>query len=71
MENWIGSQKQWGWNKQHPATQQHVSLIVKAQGTFSIKCQHNEVLLGEEIHLTIVDERFSRSIVGNDDNSLK
>ena len=55
----LAPKKQWGWNKQHPATQQHVSLIVKAQGTFSIKCQHNDVFFGEEIHLTVVDERYS------------
>ena len=66
----FGSQKQWGWSKQHPTTQQHLSVIVKAQGTCSTKCQHHEVFFGKQINLTIVDERSAWDIVGNDDNSL-
>ena len=66
----FGSQKQWGWSKQHTTTQQHMSVIVKSQGTCSTKFQHHEVFFGKQINLTIVDERSARDIVGNDDNSL-
>ena len=54
-----------------PTTQQHLSVIVKAQGTCSTKCQHQEVFFGKQGNLTIVDEREAWDIVGNDDNSFR